>query len=147
MIENLNDRRKQKLLLSIREQVADCKQLGDFKLKKQEISEERLIAIEPELRDQFGFWKAYPDLFLDTILPSASSFGFYFYQRVFLRIAMRYKLVYATFTRAFSKSFLSIIIEILKCIFYPGAKQFIATGGKGQAAQIAEEKIKEIWGI
>ncbi|KFZ25885.1 MAG: hypothetical protein KQ78_01841 [Candidatus Izimaplasma bacterium HR2] len=145
-MSNMSDKRREEVLLNIKKQVAIAKE-KDFGLNNLEITEERLNKIEPELRKQFGFWKAYPDLFLDIILPKESNFNFYFYQRVFLRIAMRYKLIYATFTRAFSKSFLSIIIEYLKCIFYPGAKQFITTGGKGQAAQIAEEKIKEIWGI
>lgn len=145
-MSNITDKRRQEVMLSIKKQVAEAKD-KDFGLRTLEITRERLNEIEPELRKQFGFWKGYPDLFLDAILPKESNFCFYFYQRVFLRIAMRYKLIYATFTRAFSKSFLSIIIEYLKCIFYPGAKQFITTGGKGQAAQIAEEKIKEIWGI
>ena len=137
-------KREKELLISIKKQVAESKQRKFGKDNKIELTEDKILKIEDALRKQFGFWKAYPDLFLDAILPKSSNFGFYFYQRVFLRITMRYKLVYATFTRAFSKSFLSIIIEYLKCIFYPGAKQFITTGGKGQAAQIAEEKVKEI---
>jgi len=145
-MNNMTDRRNREVLLSIKKQVATAKERG-FGSVRLEITEERINKIAPDLRKQFGFWKAYPDLFLDAILPEDSKFGFYFYQRVFLRITMRYKLVYATFTRAFSKSFLSIIVEYLKCIFYPGAHQFITTGGKGQAASIAEEKIKELWGI
>jgi len=146
-MNNLTDKRRQQIFLSVKQQIDEAKLRNSKSNKKEDITEARVVGIKDELRKQFSFWKAYPDLFLDTILPKSSSFNFYFYQRLFLRIAIRYKLVYATFTRAFSKSFLSIIIEYLKCIFYPGAKQFITTGGKGQAAQIAEEKIKEIWGI
>lgn len=92
-----------------------------------------------------SFWREYPDVFIDTITPKDSKFRLFFYQRVFLRISMRYRYVYATFTRAFSKSFLSILSLYLKCIFYPGIKLFICSGGKEQAANIAKEKIEELW--
>ena len=34
---------------------------------------------------------------------------------------------------------------MIRCILYPGAKLFIASGGKEQAANIAKEKIEEIF--
>ena len=73
-----------------------------------------------------------------------SKFNLFFYQRVFLRAVMRHKYSYATFPRAYSKSFLSIMALMTKCILYPGAKLFITSGGKEQAANIAKEKIEEI---
>lgn len=69
---------------------------------------------------------------------------FYFYQRVFLRAAMRYKYVYMVFPRAYSKSFLSILILMCRCILYPRAKLFVTSGGKEQAAGIVKEKVNEI---
>lgn len=94
-----------------------------------------------------SLWREYPDLFIDMITPPDSKFRLFFYQRVFLRVGMRYRYVYATFTRAFSKSFLSIMTLYLKCIFYPGIKLFVASGTKEQAANIAKEKIEELWEI
>ena len=47
--------------------------------------------------------------------------------------------------RAFSKSFLSILGIMLQCIFIPGTKRFICAPNKSQAAQIAKEKIMEIY--
>ena len=90
-------------------------------------------------------WREYPDIFVDMMTPPKSTFSLFFYQRIFLRAAIRHKYCYATFTRAFSKSFLSIMILLIRCILYPGAKLFVASGGKEQAANIAKEKIEEIF--
>ena len=59
-----------------------------------------------------------------------STFNFYFYQRIFLRIVMRHRYVYATFPRAYSKSFLSMMALMIRCVLYPGADLFVTTGGK-----------------
>jgi hypothetical protein len=37
------------------------------------------------------------------------------------------------------------MILLIRCILYPGAKLFVASGGKEQAANIAKEKIEEIF--
>jgi hypothetical protein len=59
-----------------------------------------------------------------------NNFEFYFYQRIFLRIAMRHRYTYGTFPRAFSKSFLTMMVLMLRCILYPGSELFVTTGGK-----------------
>lgn len=66
---------------------------------KKGLSEERLLAQVPNLRNLISFFREYPDLFLDFIKEEGSIFHLYFYQRVFLRIAMRHRYVYATFPR------------------------------------------------
>ena len=111
---------------------------------KQGVSEERLKANVDALREQIAFFRAYPDLFVDFIKGPDCKFHFYFYQRVFLRIVMRHRKVYAVFPRAFSKSFLSMMALMLRCILYPGSELFITTGGKEQAASITVAKIEEI---
>lgn len=63
---------------------------------------------------------AYPDLFIDLITPTDSNFELFFYQRIFLRACLRYRYHYCTAPRAFSKTFISVLAEILKCIFQPG---------------------------
>ena len=95
--------------------------------------------------DMLSIFTAYPDVFLDFITPEDSNFGLFFYQRVTLRSIMRYKDIYVTAPRAFSKSFITILGLILQCIFMPGTKRFICAPGKGQSAQIAKEKIVEIY--
>lgn len=112
--------------------------------KKVGLSEDRVRAQIPTFTQWISFWREYPDVLVDMITPSNSSFKLFFYQRIFLRAAIRHKYCYATFTRAFSKSFLSVLVLMLRCILYPGAKLFIASGGKEQAANIAKEKIEEL---
>lgn len=64
------------------------------------LSEERLKAQLPHLRYQISFYREYPDLLVDYMKGPESTFHFYFYQRVFIRIVMRHRFVYATFPRA-----------------------------------------------
>ena len=92
-----------------------------------------------------SIFSAYPDLYLDLIKPQDSSFTLFFYQRITLRALMRFKDIYVTAPRAFSKSFITILALILQCIFIPGTKRFICAPNKTQAAQIAKEKIVEIY--
>jgi hypothetical protein len=57
---------------------------------------------------------------------------------------MRHKYIYAVFPRAYSKSFLSMIVLMCRAILYPRCKLFITSGGKEQAAGIVKEKVQEI---
>lgn len=113
-------------------------------LKKQGLSEERLKAQLPHLRNLVSFYREYPDYLIDFMKGPDSTFNFYFYQRVFLRIVMRHRYVYATFPRAYSKSFLSMMVLMLRSILYPNSHLFVTTGGKEQAASITIAKIEEI---
>ena len=109
------------------------------------LSEERILAQIPELTKAFSFYREYPDIFVEFLCgDNSENFQLYFYQRVFLRAVMRHRYAYATFPRAYSKSFLSILVLMIRCILYPGAKLFITTGGKEQAAGIAKEKVDEL---
>lgn len=76
-----------------------------------------------ELGDMLSFFTAYPDCFLDVIAPADSHFTLYFYQRITLRAVMRFKNVYITAPRAFSKSFITILGLMLQCIFIPGTRR------------------------
>ena len=72
----------------------DLLQLNE-KRKKIGISEERIEAIKPHLRQYIAFWREYPDLFVDFLQTGGNpdiepEFKFFAYQRVFLRAAMRY---------------------------------------------------------
>lgn len=128
--------------------LADLLNLSN-KNKKIGLSEERVRAIIPAARQYIAFWREYPDIFIDFLqtggdLTRKKELNFFFYQRVFLRAAMRYKYVYMVFPRAYSKSFLSIMVLMCRCILYPRSKLFVTSGGKEQAAGIAKEKVQEI---
>lgn len=94
-----------------------------------------------------NFFTAYPDLFIDLITPESSNFTLFFYQRIFLRACMRFRYHYCTACRAYSKTFVSILALILKCIFQPRSKLFICAPGKEQSAKIAKEKVIEIFNL
>lgn len=114
--------------------------------KKVGLSEERIQAIISVGRQYIAFWREYPDLFVDFLLQfgNPQDFKFFFYQRVFLRVAMRHQYVYAVFPRAYSKSFLSMMVLMIRCILYPKSKLFVTSGGKEQASGIMQEKVSEI---
>ena len=112
--------------------------------KKQDMTEERIQQNMMDIRQLISFFRWYPDLFIDFIKGPDSTFNFFFYQRVFLRAVMRHRYTYATFPRAYSKSFLSMMALMIKCVLYPGSHEFVTTGGKEQAASITIAKIEEI---
>ena len=120
------------------------------KRQKIGLSEERIEAIKPQLRDYISYWRDYPDLFIDFMVRGTRTevkegeFHFYFYQRVFLRCVMRHQYVYAVFPRAYSKSFLSVMALMIRCVLYPRANLFVTSGGKEQAAGILKDKVNEI---
>lgn len=116
--------------------------------KKKGLSEERLNAQISIIRQYIAYWREYPDMFVEFLCggegASAETLHLYFYQRVFLRAVMRHREAYATFPRAYSKSFLSVLALLLRCTLYPGSHLFVTTGGKEQAAGILKEKVDEL---
>lgn len=114
--------------------------------KKVGLSEERIREIIPVARQYIAYWREYPDMFIDFLLEQGNpqEFKFFFYQRVFLRAAMRHQYIYAVFPRAYSKSFLSMMVLMCRCVLYPKCKLFVTSGGKEQAAGIVKEKVQEI---
>lgn len=118
--------------------------LSEIKGKKKGLSEERLKAQLNPLRNLISFYREYPDLLVDYLAGPNSNFRLYFYQRVFIRVVMRHRYVYATFPRAYSKSFLSMMVLMLRCVLYPNSHLFVTTGGKEQAASITVAKVEEI---
>ena len=99
------------------------------------------------LEKYMEYFSVYPDIFLDVIAPADSRFHLYFYQRIFLRACMRYKYHYCIASRGYSKSFLSILAGILRCIFLPGTTMFLVAPGASQGVEIAQEKINLILSI
>ena len=90
---------------------------------------------------------AYPDIFLEMITPVDSTFKLAPFQRLFLRVCMRYTNIFITAARATSKTFLSILAKYLQCVFLPNHVGSIVAPNKQQAAKISKQKIQEIWRI
>ena len=98
-----------------------------------------------EMEDMITLFTLYPDYLIDVITPTNSYFKLFFYQRLFLRVCMRFQEVSGTFPRAYSKSFLDFLANIIRSIMLPGSKGFTCADTKKQAAQIIEEKTNEIF--
>ena len=128
--------------------LADLMKLSTLQTKKKGISEERLRAQIPVFRQYIAYWREYPDMFVEFLCGGpnapADTLHLFFYQRVFLRAVMRYRQTYATFPRAYSKSFLSVLVLLLRCVLFPNSHLFVTTGGKEQAAGILKEKVDEL---
>ena len=73
------------------------------------ITNEYLERHRVELEKWVNFFTVYPDIYLDIIKPYDSEFSLFFYQRMTLRALMRFKDVFITAPRAFSKSFITIL--------------------------------------
>lgn len=114
--------------------------------QEEEVTKETILNHIKDLRTTIAYWRLYPDRFVDYLcsLNPDNTFHFFFYQRLFLRAVMRHKYVFATFVRAWSKSFMSVMSLMIKAILYPGAKLFTVAGGKEQSAQILSGKVDEI---
>lgn len=122
-------------------------------ITKEEISEERLLKVLPQLKKQIAFYRYYPDIFIDDLTGYSKwkpedgewkGFKFYYFQRITLRILLRHRKVYIVFSRGFSKSFLSVLALIIKAVLYPNSELFVTTDGKQQAASILMSKTEEI---
>ena len=98
-----------------------------------------------KMENMVRIFTLYPDYLIDVITPTDSYFKLYFYQRLFLRVCMRYREVSGTFPRAYSKSFLDFLAMNIRGIMQPRSKGFTCADTKKQAAQIVEEKTNEIY--
>lgn len=121
--------------------------LGRKSLKVQDFDKSQIDRHLADYQTLIGYWRKYPDRFIDyeCSLNPDNSFHFYFVQRMILRIMMRYKTTYLVFSRGFSKSFISVMALIIKCILYPGANIASVADQKGQSASILQSKMEEIF--
>ena len=126
--------------------LSDLLKTTRLKSHEEEITKERIVEHLDDYRELIAFWRVYPDKLIDYYcsLNPDNTFHFFFYQRLFLRAIFRHKYLYATFVRAWSKSFMSVMSLMLKAILYPGAKLFTVAGGKEQSAGILSSKVDEI---
>lgn len=67
-----------------------------------EVTREIILKNLNKYQQLISYWRMYPDRFIDYMcsLDPDCNFQFIFYQRLFLRMALRSKNMYATFVRA-----------------------------------------------
>lgn len=100
--------------------------------------------------DNFGnainTFLAYPDKLVELMTPRDSKFHLYFSQVMTLRVMSRHRQSFHTYTRGFSKSFLSSLSRYIGTMLVPGHKAFMVAGTKEQGANIAKEKVVgDLW--
>lgn len=111
-----------------------------------EIDKQKIIDNLPQYQRIIAYWRRYPDKFVDYLcsLNPNNKFKFYTFQRIYVRLALRYRTMYAVFSRGFSKSFLAVLCLMIKAVLYPGATLITVAEGKGQSASILSSKMLEI---
>lgn len=82
----------------------DLLNLSQARGNKIGLSEERVKAILPIAGQYIAQWRMYPDIFVDFMQTGRDDtkkkeLELQFYQRVFLRVAMRYRYVYCVYPR------------------------------------------------
>lgn len=71
-------------------------------VQKKFITEDRIKNNISYFQKLIAYFRQYPDIFIDFIKGEDCNFEFLFYQRIFLRIVMRHRYVFATFPRRVS---------------------------------------------
>lgn len=106
--------------------------------KKIEIDKRKVWKNLSTYQHIIAYWRVYPDKFVDYLcsLNPNNKFKLYFSQRIYLRLAMRYRNMYAVFSRGFSKSFLAVLSLMLKAILYPGANLITVAEGKNRVTLV-----------
>lgn len=92
-----------------------------------------------------NYFLLYPDQFLEITKSKKCPINLFYYQRIYLRAAMRYRYHFGTFTRGTSKSFLAILGQYLACMFLPGSHRFLVSQIKKASLDITKAKLEEIW--
>jgi len=111
------------------------------------VTEERLYKILPILEQYYELWLAYPDKLVTQLLPLDTSFKLFPFQTLGMRVNQRYKKVFQTATRGYSKSFMAVLGKIIKCVLLPGTKETMVAEHKNQASRIGREKINELFSL
>lgn len=119
------------------------------KKKVVEIDKNKIRDTLPYYQDLISYWRVYPDKFVDYLcdLNPENKFKLYFTQRLYLRLVMRYRNLYAVFSRGFSKSFLAVLGLMLKAILYPRATLITVAEAKNQSSMILTSKVNELCGL
>ena len=116
------------------------------KKEKREVSREDIEKYLDKYQELIGFWRMYPDKFVDYMcgLNPHNKFHLYTYQRVYLRAALRHQYTYFVFPRGAGKSFLAALAKMIQCILYPGIKVFSAADNKEQSSSILQANVGNV---
>src|SRR5699024_2142295 len=89
------------------------------KEKRENIDYSPFERVKPHFRAMLSHYRKYPDLLLDLVRSPDALFTLTPFQRVYLRVLMRYKKVGIVATRGHSKTYIKILVKDVKSIIYP----------------------------
>lgn len=114
--------------------------------KKREVSKQDIENHLEKYQELIGFWRMYPDKFVDYMcdLNPHNKFHLYIYQRIYLRAALRHQYTYFVFPRGAGKSFLAALAKMIQCILYPGIRVFSAADNKEQSSSILQANVGNV---
>ena len=98
--------------------------------------------LREKLKMWIGFYRENPHRFAEDYLGVKLKT----FQKILVYLCFKYPFFTFLASRGLGKSWLIALIAIIKCILYPGSRVVIASGTKGQAEKIIDNKIKqELW--
>lgn len=134
--------------MSLRGMIEDgeSKDVAKASRRDEDITKEQLVSLLDPMRKLIGFWRVYPDKFVDFLcsLNPDNKFKLRLSQRIYLRSFMRHRRRYYVFVRGYSKSFLTDLGLFLQAVLFPGAELFTVADNKQQSADVLMAKMKEI---
>lgn len=92
-----------------------------------------------KLKEWVGFYRENPHRFAEDYLGVKLKT----FQKILVYLCFKYPFFTFLASRGLGKSWLIALIAIIKCILYPGSRVVIASGTKGQAEKIIDNKIKQ----
>lgn len=92
-----------------------------------------------KLKQWVGFYRENPHRFAEDYLGVKLKT----FQKILVYLCFKYPFFTFLASRGLGKSWLIALIAIIKCILYPGSRVVIASGTKGQAEKIIDNKIKQ----
>lgn len=96
---------------------------------------------EANLMKWVGFWRKNPQIFVKDYL----DINLKLYQKLLFYMMNKVDFFMYIAARGQGKSFLIALYCIVRCILYPGTKIVLASGTKGQAANIISQKISDFY--
>ena len=98
----------------------------------------------PKYVEMIGFFRWYPDHFLDLLTPPVGGINLHLDQRVFLRALVRFYTMYGVFSRSYGKTAMEVWAAVVVAIMYPNITISITAQTKENAAKILSDKWQEM---
>lgn len=93
---------------------------------------------------RIAYWREYPDKFCDDMQAADADFSLNIMQRLYMRARARYKNSFLSATRGSTKSYISMLSDLVEAVLYPGKWMAMVAPSKEQSGNIATETYDRI---